>query len=55
MIRPIPRVPIYLLTRGFCDEGRLGDNICKTWEQIPGEHRRAMIKFLTARSTKRRS
>lgn len=44
MAQPIPRVPIYLLTRNFCNETRLRNCLCKTWQQIPNTHQKPMRK-----------
>jgi hypothetical protein len=44
MVQPIPRVPLFVLTRGFCDERRLRRCIRATWARIRGNASQAMVQ-----------
>jgi hypothetical protein len=39
MVQPVPREPLYLLLRGFCDEERLARSIRSTWQRVPAAAR----------------
>jgi hypothetical protein len=41
-VQPIPREPIYILIRRFCDEDRLAELVRATWKRIPPRARRRM-------------
>jgi hypothetical protein len=41
-VQPIPRYPIYLVTRKFCDEDRLAELVRATWKRIPTKVRGRM-------------
>jgi hypothetical protein len=41
-VQPIPREPIYILIRKFCDEERLAELVRSSWTRIPARARRRL-------------
>lgn len=44
MVQPLKGVPIYVLSRGFCDDQRLADVVGEAWQRIPAGARKPMLK-----------